>query len=150
MGIPLCFFLFPLLLSIFHLCPIFVSLITMCLSVFSLILFCLGFCTSWTWLTISFTMWGNFSAIISSSIFSGAFYLSSASGTPIKCMVVCLMLSQRSLRLSSSFFFSILFSVFCLVALISTIRSSRSLICSASYILPLIPSSVLFFCLFVL
>jgi len=59
---------------------------------------------------------------------------------------------QRSLRLSSSsfFFVSILFSVFCLVALISTIRSSRSLICSASHILPLIPSSVLFFCLFVL
>ena len=42
-------------------------------------------------------------------------------------MLMCLMLSQRSLTLSS-FFFSILFSVFYFVAVISAILSSRSLI----------------------
>ena len=32
--------------------------------------------TSWTWLTVSFSMLGKFSAIISSNIFSGHFSLS--------------------------------------------------------------------------
>ena len=41
-------------------------------------------------------------------------------------MLVCLMLSQMSLRLSSFFF--ILFSIFCFTAVISTTLSSRSLI----------------------
>ena len=36
-------------------------------------------------------------------------FLSSPSGTPIMQMLVCLMLSQRSLRLSSVFFFFIFF-----------------------------------------
>ena len=46
----------------------------------------------------------------------------------------------RPLRLSV-FFFSFLFPVFCSAAVISTILSSRSLICSsASVILLLIPS----------
>ena len=61
------------------------------------------------------------------------------------------MLSQRSLKLSSFLF--ILFSIFCSVALISTIPSSRPFICSsASNILLLIPSSVfiIHLCLFVL
>ena len=58
-------------------------------------------------------------------------------------MLVCLMLSQRSLRLSSFLF--ILFSLFYSTAVNSTILSSRSLICSyASVILLLIPSSVFF------
>ena len=48
------------------------------------------------------------------------------SGTPIMQMLVCLMLSQRSLRLSS-FLFN-LFSLFCSTAVISTILSSQSLI----------------------
>ena len=46
-------------------------------------------------------------------------FLSSPSGTPIMQMLVCLMLSQRSLRLSAFLF--ILFSVFCSVAVISTL-----------------------------
>ena len=65
-------------------------------------------------------------------------------------MLVCLMLSHRSLRLSSFFFF-ILFSIFYSIAVISTILSSRSLSHSyASIILLLIPSSVLLIsvCLF--
>ena len=40
----------------------------------------------------------NFSAIISSNMFLGPFSLSSPSGTPIMRMLVCLMLSQKSLR----------------------------------------------------
>ena len=54
-------------------------------------------------------------------------------------MLVRLMLSQRSLRLSSILF--ILFSLFCSAVVISTVLSSRSLICSsASVILLLIAS----------
>ena len=57
---------------------------------------------------------------------------------------MCLMLSQRSLRLSSFLF--ILFSIYCSVAEISTILSSRSFIhSSALVILLLIPSSVYLF-----
>ena len=78
--------------------------------------------------------------------FLGSF-LSSRSGTPIMRMLLRLMLSQRSLRLSSFLF--VLFSLFCSMAVNSTILSSRSLIrSSASVILLLIPSSVLFsFCI---
>ena len=58
---------------------------------------------------------------------------------PYNRMLVRLMLSQRSVRLSSILF--ILFSLFFSVAVISTILSSRSLILySASVILLLIPS----------
>ena len=58
-------------------------------------------------------------------------------------MLVHLMLSQRSLRLSSFLF--ILFSIFCLVEVVSTILSSSSFIySSASVILLLIPSNILF------
>ena len=56
-------------------------------------------------------------------------------------MLVPLVLSQRSLRLSSILF--ILFTLFCSSEVISTILSSRSLIrSSASAILLLIPSRV--------
>ena len=66
-------------------------------------------------------------------------FFSSSSGTPIIQMMVCLMLSQTSLRLSSFLF--ILFSLFCSTAVNSTILSSRSLIrFSASVILLLILS----------
>ena len=83
-------------------------------------------------------MLGKFSTIISSNIFSDPFFFSSSSGTPIIRMLVCLMLSQRSLRLSSILF--ILFSLFYCAAVISTILSSTSFIhSSASVILPLIP-----------
>ena len=92
----------------------------MCLHVFLL-----GFilsetlCASWIWLNVSFPMLGNLSAIISSSIFSGAFSLSSTSETPIRWMLVYLMLSQRSLRVSV--FLLILFSISYSVAVISII-----------------------------
>ena len=86
----------------------------------------------------------KFSATISSNIFLGPLSLSFSSGTPIMQMLVHLILSQWLLMLSSfSFFHS--FSIFCSVAAISTILSSRSLIhSSASVILLLIPSRVLF------
>ena len=101
---------------------------------------CLGLPASWTWLTISFPTLGNFSAI-SSNIFSGPFSLSSPSGTPIMQMLVHI-LPQRSQAIFVSFHS---FSVFCPVAVISTILSSRSLICSsASVNLLLIPSRALF------
>ena len=101
MGIPLYVVIFPLLIFYLSLCI--VSLITMCLCVFLLGFILPGtFCTSWTWLTISFPMLGKFSAIISSNIFSSPF--SPPSGTPTRQMLVHLMLSQRSLRLSSFFF----------------------------------------------
>ena len=97
-------------------------------------------CASWTWVAISFPMLGKFSTIISSNIFSDPFFFSSSSGTPIVQMLVHLM-SQTSLRLSSILF--ILFSLFCSLAVISTVLSSSSLIhSSASVILLLIPSRV--------
>ena len=71
--------------------------------------------------------------------FLSPFFFSSSSGTPIIRISVHLMLSQRSLRLSSILF--ILFSLFCSAVVISTILSSRSLIrSSAPVILQLIPS----------
>ena len=72
---------------------------------------------------------------------------------PLIQMLVCLILSQRSLRLYSVLF--ILFTLFCFSEVISTILSSSSLIRSVSAILLLIPSRVfltsvivLFVCLF--
>ena len=47
--------------------------------------------------------------------------------------VECQMLSQRSVRLSSILF--ILFSLYCLVAVISSNLSSRSLICSSASVI---------------
>ena len=93
------------------LCLIFVNLINMCLGVF-----CLGFIlfgtlwVSWAWVTISFRILGKLSTIISSSILSWSFFLSSSSGTPMIQMLGCLTLSQRSLRLSSFLLFFFLFS----------------------------------------
>ena len=113
MGVPLyiiCHFSL-VAFNILSLSLIFISLITMCLSVFLLGFILPGtLCTSWTWLTISFPILGKFSALLSSDIFSGPFSPSSPSGMPIMEMLVCLMLSQRSLRLSSflSFFFYIM------------------------------------------
>ena len=86
-------------------------------------------------------MLGKFSPIISSKIFSYPFFFSYYSGTPIIRMLVCLIWSQRSLRLSSVLF--ILFTLFCSSEVISTILSSSSQIRSfASGILLLIPSRV--------
>ena len=103
MGIPLyvicCFSLAAF--NIFSLYLIFDSLINMCLGVFLLGFILYGtLCTSWTQLTISFPMLGKFSTIISSNIFSDHIFFSSSSGTPIIRMLVHLMFSQWSLRLS--------------------------------------------------
>ena len=132
MGVPLhdtCFSLVAF--NILSLSLIFLSLITMCLGVFLLGFLLPGtLCAFWTWLTISFPMFRRFSAIISKKCFLSLFSLSSPSGTPIMQMLVHLMLSQRSLRLSSFLF--ILFSIFCSTAVISTILSSRSFIHSSA------------------
>ena len=98
-------------------------------------------------LTISFPMFGKFSAFICSNIFSGPF-LPSSSGTPIMRMFVCFILSQRSLRLSSFLF--ILFPVFCSLAVISTILSSRSFICVFASAMFLLWFLSLFLCSLVL
>jgi len=77
---------------------------------------------------ISFPILGKFSTIISSSIFSWSFFWSSSSGTPMIRMFWCLILSWRSLTLSS--FLLIHFSFFLSDSFISTILSSISLILS--------------------
>ena len=92
-------------------------------------------------LIISFSMLGKFSTIISSKFFSYPCFFSSSSGTPIIQMLVHLILSQMSLKLSSVIF--LLYTLFCSSEVISIILSSSSLICSsASGILLLIPCRV--------
>ena len=87
--------------NILYLCLVFVSLISMCLGVFPLGFILYGtLCAFWTWLTISFSMLGKFSTIISSKIFSYPFFFSSSSGIPIIWMLVHLIWPQRSLRWS--------------------------------------------------
>ena len=108
MGVPLyvicCFSLAAF--NNFSLSLIFANLITMCLGVFLLRFILYGtLCASWTWVAISCPMLGKSLTIISSNIFSGPFSLFSPSGTPIRRMLLHLMLSQRSLRLSSFLFF---------------------------------------------
>ena len=101
-------------------------------------MFCFGFIlfgtlwVSWTWVIISFPILGKFSTIITSSIFSWSFFLSSSSGTPMIRMLRHLTLSWRSLRLSS--FLLIHFSFVLSDSFISTILTSNSLI----YLLPLL------------
>ena len=98
---------------------------------------------SWTWVIISFPILGKFSTIISSSIFSWSFFLSSSSGTPMIRMLECFLLSWRSLRLSS--FLLIHFSFSLSDSSISTILFSTSLILPyASIILLFVPSRVFF------
>ena len=103
MGIPLCviFCFFLAAFNICSLCLIFVNLINMCLGVFHLGFILFGtLWFFWTWVIISFPILGKFSTIISSSIFSWSFFLSSSSGTPMIQMLGHLILSWRSLRLS--------------------------------------------------
>ena len=146
MGFPLyvscCFFFAVFAFNILSLCLVFVSFISICLGIFLLGFILYGIlCASWIWLIISFFMLGKFSTIISSQIFSCPFFLSYSSGTPLIQMLVHLILSHRSLKLSSVLF--ILFTLFCSSEVISTILSSSSLIrSSASDILLLIPSKV--------
>ena len=83
--------------NILSLCLVFVGLISMYLGIFPF-----GFilyrtlCASWIWLTISFSMLGKSSTIISSKTFSYPFFFfsSSSSGIPIILMLVHLILSQ--------------------------------------------------------
>ena len=59
---------------------------------------------------ISLPRLGKFSVILFSDMFSAPFSLPSPSGAPVLQILACLMLSQRSLKLSS--IFKILFSFF--------------------------------------
>ena len=96
--------------NILSLCLVFVSLISMCL---------LGFilygilCTSWTWLTISFSMLGKFSTIISSKIFSYPFFFSFFFWDPYNLNVVAFDIvpevSETILSSFHSFYFILLF-----------------------------------------
>ena len=133
-----------LLFLIFLLYLIFVRLINICFSMFLFVyILYRALCASWTWVTISFPILGKFFTIIFSNIFSDPFSFYSFSETPINQMLVHLMLSQESLRLSTFLF--ILFSLFCSVKVISTSLSSSSFIhFSASFIVLLILSSVFF------
>ena len=57
--------------NILSLCVVFVSLVSMCLGVFLLGFILYGtLYASWTWQTISFSMLGKFSTIVSSEMFS--------------------------------------------------------------------------------
>lgn len=62
------------------------------------------FQVSWIWKCMSFTRFGKFSVISSSSIFSAPFFPSSFSETSITCIWDLLVLSYRSRRLCSFFF----------------------------------------------
>ena len=97
-------------LNIGSLCLIFVNLIKMCLGVFRLGFILFGtLWVSWIWVIISFPILGKFSTIISSSIFSWPFFLSS-SGIPMIQKLEGFILSRRSLRLPSCLFIHFLFS----------------------------------------
>ena len=110
---------------------IFISLINICLGVFHLGYILFGtLWVSWTWVAISFPILGKFSTIISSSIFSCPFYLSSSETSMIR-MLEHLTLSQGSLRLSS-FLLIFFFSFFLSASFISTILSSTSFILSSA------------------
>ena len=96
--------------NILSLSSIFVSLITIGHGVFLLgFILPVTLFTFWTLLTISFPMFRKFSAVISLNIYSGPLSLSS-SVAPIVQMLVHLMLSQGSLRLSHFFPFFLLCS----------------------------------------
>ena len=109
---------FSLLLVLFSL--IVVILITMCLCVFLCELILYGaLCASWTWVTkksLPFPVREVFRYYLF-KYFLGPF-LFSPSGTIIVWILVCLMLSQRSLKLSSFLF--ILISFFSSASVIST------------------------------
>ena len=98
-------------------------------------------CDSLNWMSVSFPWLGKFSAIISSNKFSALLSLSFPSGTTIMWMLVCLILSSRSLNLASFF----LTFFYCSAWVISSTLSSRSTIYSFAFSnLLLIPSGVFF------
>ena len=77
---------------------------------FSLDISCMDKSSALPGLDWLFPILEKFSTIICSNIFSVPFFFSSSSGTPIIRMLVHLMLSQKSLRLSSILF--VLFFLF--------------------------------------
>ena len=101
----------------------FTGLINMCLG-----MFLLGFslyrilCTSWTWVIFFLS---HVREVFNYNLLKYFIwpFLSSPSESLIMWILVCLMVSQRSLTLSS--FHSILFSLLCFMAVISTILSSN-------------------------
>src|SRR5574337_1254940 len=120
----------------------------MCLGVFLLGFILFGtLWVSWTWVIISFLILEKCSTIISSSIFSWSFFLSSSSGTPMIRMLEHLILSWRSLRLSS--FLLIRFSFILSDSFISTILSSNSLILSSASVSLLFVASRVFLLAFI-
>ena len=117
------------------------------LTCFSLSLSCVGLCTSWTYLTIFFSMFGKFLTMIFKNFL--ILFLFLFFWDPYNSNVGAFNMSQRSLRLPLILF--ILFTLFCSLAVISTILSSSSLICYfASDILLLIPSRVFSISVFLL
>ena len=94
------FVVFPFLLLIFYVCLQLLSVWLVCVLMYS------------SWVYHALDMFGKFSAVISSNVFSSPFSLS-PSGTPIMQVLVHLMLSQRSLRLSSLLFSLFFFPIFC-------------------------------------
>ena len=122
------FVVFPVAFYILSLSLIFVSFITMCL-----VVFLLGFilprnlCAFQIWLTISFTILGKFSGIISSNIFQilSLFLLWDPYNANVGAFNVC---CPRGLL--GSLFFIIIFSISCSVAVISSILFPRSFIYS--------------------
>ena len=105
-----CYLLFlPVAFNILSLCLVFVNLISMCLGVFLLIFILYGILCFLELIDYFLFHVGTFSTVISSKIFSYAFFFSS-SGIPIIQMLVLLILSHRSLRLSSVLFIFLLYS----------------------------------------
>ena len=103
--------------NILFLCLIFISLISIHLRVFLFGFILYGtLCTSWTWLTIYFSMLGEFSTIVSSKIFSCSFFFSSSSSseTPYNSYVglrnIVAEVSETILSSFHSFYFILLFS----------------------------------------
>ena len=120
---------------------------------FSLALSCMGLFTSWTWSTISFSMLGKFSSIISSKTFSYRFFFSSSSGNLIiqnaDAFNIVPEVSESVLSSFNSFYYILLFSNYFHHFIAS------SLICSSASDILLAPSKVflirvivLFVCLF--
>jgi len=141
MGFPLyvtcCFSLAAF--NILSLCLVFVSLISMCLSMFLLgfILCLLNLIDYFLFHVEEIFNCNLFKKFLIPFLFLFLFW------DPYNSMLVCSVLSQRSLRLSSILF--ILFTLFCSSEVISTILSFSLLIrSSASDILLLIPSAVIF------
>ena len=92
--------------NIHSLALIFAILITVCL----VVVFLFGTLCSSTWMPISFPRLAKCSASMSSHMLSAPFSLSSPAGTPRIQMFLCLMWSQRSLKLIFVYSFFFLFS----------------------------------------